>query len=86
MNTPQLATSLPAPEPGWVFVHLPMNRCTGRADRCTVDRVENDRVFWFVGDGVDTLRDWYSTPLFTFAHAVALGEYFTAPEPSTATG
>ncbi|MEU9015747.1 hypothetical protein AB0D12_40000 [Streptomyces sp. NPDC048479] len=68
-----------APEPGWVFVHLPMNQCTGRADRCTVDRITDDRVIWHVGDDPDDPAAAYSTPLAKFAHAVARGEYFTAP-------
>jgi hypothetical protein len=66
-------------KPGWVFIHLPMNEDTGRTDRCTIDRIENDRVIWYVGDGADKLRDWYSTPLFKFAHAVKRGAYFAAP-------
>ncbi|MFE4264548.1 hypothetical protein [Streptomyces sp. NPDC056883] len=79
MSISQLTTDLPLPVPGWVFVHMPMNRC-GRTNRCTVASIESDRVIWFVGDGADAMNDWYGTPLFDFAHAVARGEYFTAPD------
>ncbi|MGW0846802.1 hypothetical protein ACWD26_43150 [Streptomyces sp. NPDC002787] len=73
----------PTPEPGWTFVNLPMNRCTGRADRCTVDEIRDGRVIWHVGNNPDPIADTYSTPLFTFAHRMATGEYFTDREATS---
>lgn len=75
--------STPTPKPGWVFRHGPMNSCTGQANRCTVDRIENGRVIWYVGDGSDRIRDWYSTSLFKFTHAMVSGDYVTYHPPGT---
>ena len=70
----------PRPQPGWTFVHLPMNRCTGRANRCTVDKVEDGAVFWHANTEDAAARGHYATPLFTFAHQMARGELRTPPD------
>jgi len=80
--TSQLAPhpSWPKPQPGWTFVHHPMNRCSGKTNRCTIDKVENGTVFWHADTEDAAARGAYATPLYWFAHQMARGELFTPPE------
>ncbi|MEW2615934.1 hypothetical protein AB0937_38415 [Streptomyces sp. NPDC047880] len=82
MSTATLAPhpSWPRPQVGWTFVHAPMNRCTGKTNRCTIDRIEDGRVFWHADTEDAAARGDYVTPLFTFAANMARGDYFTPPE------
>ncbi|MFD7551524.1 hypothetical protein, partial [Streptomyces sp. NPDC059816] len=63
------------PQPGWIFVHGPVDRCSGKTSRCAIDKVENGTVFWNA-DTEDAARGNCASPLFMFAQQVARGELF----------